>query len=90
MSLLFETRCALSEKAIANRTHMLVLSLFSVNSLRRRGCNKSRDPVNLRKSFAPVVSVKASGKLHRESKKQDTKLLAITLPTIIRFSNFFH
>ena len=28
--------------------------------------------------------------LHRESKKQDTKLLAITSPTIIRFSNFFH
>ena len=28
--------------------------------------------------------------LHRESKKQDTKLLAITSLTIIRFSNFFH
>ena len=28
--------------------------------------------------------------IHRESKKQDTKLLAITSPTIIRFSNFFH
>ena len=28
-------------------------------------------------------------KLHRESKKQDTKLLAITSPTIIRFSIFF-
>ena len=27
--------------------------------------------------------------LHRESKKQDTKFLAITSPTIIRFSNFF-
>ena len=27
--------------------------------------------------------------LHRESKKQDTKLLAITSPTIIRFSNFY-
>jgi len=28
--------------------------------------------------------------LHRESKKQDTKRLAITSPTIIRFSIFFH
>jgi len=28
--------------------------------------------------------------IHRESKKQDTKLLAITSPTIIRFSKFFH
>jgi len=28
-------------------------------------------------------------RVHRESKKQDTKLLAITSPTIIRFSNFF-
>ena len=29
--------------------------------------------------------------IHRESKKkQDTKLLAITLLTIIRFSKFFH
>jgi len=28
--------------------------------------------------------------VHRESKKQDTKLLAITSPTIIRFSKFFH
>jgi len=28
--------------------------------------------------------------LHRESKKQDTELLAITSLTIIRFSNFFH
>ena len=27
--------------------------------------------------------------IHRESKKQDTKFLAITSPTIIRFSNFF-
>jgi len=27
--------------------------------------------------------------LHRESKKQDIKLLAITSPTIIRFQNFF-
>ena len=27
--------------------------------------------------------------LHRESKKQDTKLLAITSLTIIRFSKFF-
>ena len=28
--------------------------------------------------------------LHSESKKQDTKLLAITSPIIIRFSKFFH
>jgi len=28
--------------------------------------------------------------IHRESKKQDTKLLAITSPTIIRFSKFCH
>ena len=28
--------------------------------------------------------------LHRESKKQDTELLAITSPTIIRFSKCFH
>ena len=28
--------------------------------------------------------------LHRESKKQDTKLLPITLPNIGRFSKFFH
>jgi len=28
--------------------------------------------------------------VHRESKKQDTKLLAITSPTIIRYSKFFH
>jgi len=28
--------------------------------------------------------------IHRESKKQDTKLLAITSVNIIRFSNFFH
>jgi len=28
--------------------------------------------------------------LHRESKKQDTKLLAITSPIIIRFSKIFH
>jgi len=27
--------------------------------------------------------------IHHESKKQDTKLLAITSPTIIRFSKFF-
>jgi len=31
-----------------------------------------------------------NGALHRESKKQDTKLLAITSPTIIRFSKIFH
>ena len=30
-----------------------------------------------------------SANIHLESKKQDTKLLAITSPTIIRFSNFF-
>ena len=30
-----------------------------------------------------------SGRLHRESKKQDTKLLAITSLTIFRFSKFF-
>ena len=29
------------------------------------------------------------GQLHRESKKQDTKLLAITSLNIIRFSKFF-
>ena len=28
--------------------------------------------------------------LHRESKKQDTKLLALTSPTIIRFSKFLY
>jgi len=28
--------------------------------------------------------------IHRESKKQDTKLLAITSPIIIRFSKFYH
>jgi len=28
--------------------------------------------------------------VHRESKKQDTKLLAITSPTIIQFSQFFY
>jgi len=32
----------------------------------------------------------ASLTVHRESKKQDTKLLAINSLTIIRFSNFFH
>jgi len=29
-------------------------------------------------------------KVHRESKKQATKLLPITLPNIGRFSKFFH
>jgi len=35
--------------------------------------------------FSPLQLVK----LHRESKKQDTKLLALTSLTIIRFSQFF-
>ena len=37
-----------------------------------------------------VLRPACSRLLHRESKKQDTKLLAITSLTIIRFSKFFH
>jgi len=41
-----------------------------------------------KKSTEPILM--AIPHLHRESKKQDTKLLAITSLTIIRFSKFFH
>jgi len=37
-----------------------------------------------------IKTLKPRTKIHRESKKQDTKLLAITSLTIIRFSKFFH
>ena len=37
-----------------------------------------------------VLRVLAIGDTTPSVKKQDAKLLAITSPTIIRFSNFFH
>jgi len=37
-----------------------------------------------------VVTKEAQLRLHRQSKKQDTKLLPITSPNINRFSKFFH
>ena len=39
---------------------------------------------------ACATLISSCDELHRESKKQDTKLLAITSLTIIRFSKFFH
>jgi len=40
-------------------------------------------------NFASGVTMGLLLRLHRESKKQDTKLLAITSLTIIRFSEIF-
>ena len=40
-------------------------------------------------TFSVVANDNAPG-VHRESKKQDTKLLPITSPNINRFSKFFH
>jgi len=36
------------------------------------------------------IGLERVNEIHRESKKQDTKLLPITLPNIGRFSKFFH
>jgi len=45
---------------------------------------------NICSSFSLLSPVATHRPIHRESKKQDTKLLAITSVNIIRFSKYFH
>jgi len=47
-------------------------------------------PLHPSKNFIFSLTTAHTQHLHRESKKQDTKLLAITSLIIIRFSKFFH
>jgi len=54
-----------------------------------RHCTLSRDTECWSDLCEELRSTALIGKLHRESKKQDTKLLAITSLNIIRFSKFF-
>jgi len=46
-------------------------------------------PVKIWEISANILEKVQNRDIHRESKKQDTKLLAITSLTIIRFSKFF-
>jgi len=63
----------------------------SIDSCGRRAAGTGaqeqiRDSIMLIASCSTVLAIE----LHRESKKQDTKLLPITSPNVNRFSKLFH
>jgi len=81
--------------SVVNKTHRRSSLWITRTTVERDGAERTK--FIIRWSVGAVITLYWPFKvtrllpqpLHRESKKQDTKLLAITSPTIIRFSNFF-
>ena len=80
--------------AIKRRNHLYQIFWWSVKGC--LFCGGSKMPSPIEKSVAVNIGLALPRSpwlefwsIHRESKKQDTKLLAITSLTITRFSNFY-
>jgi len=70
--------------------HIFMGMPFPCKNIYGNGVPAPLHPCCHSKNFIFSLTTAHTQHLHRESKKQDTKLLAITSLIIIRFSKFFH